>query len=75
MDKTKEGSMVMVFPEEHIMNRATTATNTNYPEPIGAQADHGAPGQQIRIKFYPGLGYAPCINQEKQSRENYPIIY
>ena len=56
--------MVMVFSKEHIMNTAITDTNIQRPTPIDAPAGHGVPGQQIRVKFYPGLGYAPCINQE-----------
>ena len=41
-----------------------------HPTPIDAPDGHGVPGQQIRVKFYPGLGYAPCINLETLNGEN-----
>ena len=63
-------AMVMVFSKEHIMKTAITDTNIQHPTQINTPACDGALGQHIRIKFYPGLGYAPCINQEILNREN-----
>ena len=63
--------MVMVFSKEHIMNTAITDTNIHHPTPIDAPAGREVPGQQIRVKFYPGLGYAPCINLKALIGENH----
>ncbi len=71
MEDVVIGAMVMVFSKEHIMNTAVTDTNIQHPTPIDAPAGHGVPGQQIRVKFYPGLGYAPCINLETLNGENH----
>lgn len=50
------------------MNTARTDTHIQNPEVIATPNCHG---QAIRVKFYPGLGYAPCILQAIPERENH----
>lgn len=54
--------------KEHPMNTARTDTHIQNPEVIATPNCHG---QAIRVKFYPGLGYAPCILQAIPERENH----
>ena len=71
MEDVVGGAKVMVFSKERIMKNEITDVKIQYPEQIDTPAFNGVLQQQIRIKFYPGLGYAPCINQESINRQNH----
>lgn len=56
-------AMVMVSSEGHVMKLIATGNNIKRPATNDAPETYVAAEREIAVKFYPGLGYTPCINR------------
>ena len=58
-------AMVMVSSEGHVMKLIATGNNVKGPAMNDAPETYVATGFEVAVKFYHGLGYAPCIHSDQ----------
>ena len=59
-------AMVMVSSEGFTMSRLIADIQNDHLAEAGAVQRHVSVAPALRVKFYPGLGWAPCIQNDLQ---------